>query len=181
MQRPQHMLVVICACHMTQVFSCTLTLLYFTSSLLCLCLSLAPIPEAGQASVQPHPAHPGSQGGHEEQPLTVCTDFKMPLTGKSSSLSYWSTHDDHRLTASVIIVFKGGHKRPIHFLPVFSYLWCLVLKLHKAMMCFPCAAARVCLFGGFYSAYYSMQSRNVVSTLQRFKTLYMLRGHIHTH
>lgn len=29
-------------------------------------LFAAPIPEAGQASVQPHSAHPGSQGGDEE-------------------------------------------------------------------------------------------------------------------
>ncbi|KAL3067656.1 hypothetical protein OYC64_022089 [Pagothenia borchgrevinki] len=81
-------------------------IIFHVFSPLSVSLSLAPIPEAGQASVQPHPAHPGSQGGHEEQPLTVCTDFKMPLTGKSSSLSYWSTHDDHRQTASVIIVFQ---------------------------------------------------------------------------
>lgn len=38
---------------------------------LCALLCAASIPEAGQASVQPHPPHPGSQGGHEEQPLTL--------------------------------------------------------------------------------------------------------------
>lgn len=48
-----------------------LYLLNFMFSLLfhSLRLSVASIPEGGQASVQPHPAHPGSQGRHEEQPL----------------------------------------------------------------------------------------------------------------
>lgn len=37
-------------------------------SLYCLCFYLfaASVPEAGQASVQPHSAHSGSQGGNEE-------------------------------------------------------------------------------------------------------------------
>lgn len=35
----------------------------------CPSVPVASIPEAGQASVQSHSSHPGSQGGHEQQPL----------------------------------------------------------------------------------------------------------------
>lgn len=68
----------------------------------------ASIPEGGEASIQPHPAHPGSQGSHQEQSLNP------GLQRLQASISCWSTYDDYLQCVSVNDFFPKGHKMLLH-------------------------------------------------------------------
>lgn len=148
--------------------------------------SVAPIPEAGQASVQPHPAHPGSQGRHEEQPLnpqslrTIRAEANDSQTSQPLLLVYvgWLS-----ATCLCLCVFRGSQKSSLLF-PVFLYWSQIYLTFvpcseaaysHNVCLFFVLQPEHVCVVD-VDTGYYSMHIRNMGSRLQRFKTFYTPRA-----